>query len=62
VEGNGAGVWEALSPREQAQIVPLLIERVDYDGAHGTVAITFHPNCSLRLAQQRAEPAKEKRS
>jgi len=61
-EGNGAAAWEALSPSEQAQIVPLLIERVDYDGVQGTVAITFHPNCSLPLAHERAEPAKEKRS
>jgi hypothetical protein len=27
-----------------------------------TVAITFHPNCSLPLVQERAERAKEKRS
>ena len=30
-EGNGPGVWEALSPREQAQMVSLMVERVDYD-------------------------------
>ena len=36
-------VWDALSPREQARVLHLLVERVDYDGAKGTVAITFHP-------------------
>ena len=36
-------VWDVLSPREQARVIQLLVERVDYDGAKGTVAITFHP-------------------
>jgi site-specific DNA recombinase len=35
-------VWEALSPSEQSRLVELLIERVDYDGAAGTLAIHFH--------------------
>jgi site-specific DNA recombinase len=37
------GVWAALTPKEQARLVGLLIESVEYDGAAGTVAITFHP-------------------
>lgn len=36
-------VWDALSPREQARVIHLLVERVDYDGTKGTVSITFHP-------------------
>jgi site-specific DNA recombinase len=32
-------VWDALVPREKAQLLALLVERVDYDGAE--VAITF---------------------
>src|SRR5260370_25674418 len=55
-EGNGPGVWEALSPREQARMVPLMVERVDYDGPHGTLAVTFHPDCCPRLAQGGASP------
>lgn len=35
-------VWESLSPREQARLLQLLIERIDYDGTDGTIAITFH--------------------
>ena len=36
-------VWESLSPREQARLIQLLIERVDLDGVDGSVSITFHP-------------------
>ena len=36
-------VWEALTPREQCRVIQLLVERVDYDGNKGTVAVTFHP-------------------
>ncbi len=34
-------VWEELTQREQQRIVRLLIERIDYDGAAGKVAVTF---------------------
>lgn len=36
-------VWETLTPKEQARVVRLLVQRVDYDGAAGTVSLTFHP-------------------
>jgi len=36
-------MWNALSPREQSRLLHLLIERVDYDGAAGAIAVTFHP-------------------
>ncbi|HWG44027.1 MAG TPA: recombinase family protein [Gemmataceae bacterium] len=35
--------WETMTPDEQARVVQLLVLRVDYDGAHSKVAITFHP-------------------
>jgi site-specific DNA recombinase len=35
--------WETMTPDEQARVVGLLVSRVDYDGAQGKVAITFHP-------------------
>ena len=38
-----APAWETMTPTEQARIVALLVSRVDYDGARGKVAITFHP-------------------
>jgi site-specific DNA recombinase len=34
---------QAMTPDEQARVVQLLVSRVDYDGARGKVAITFHP-------------------
>ena len=46
-------VWNALAPREQARIVQLLVERVDYDGANGTIAITFHAAGLKALAVER---------
>jgi site-specific DNA recombinase len=50
-------VWETLSPREQARIIHLLVERVDYDGKQGTVSVTFRPNGIKILAQQFEEVA-----
>ena len=37
-------VWDSLTPREQARIVQLLVERVDYDGTQNQLSITFHPS------------------
>jgi len=39
-----APLWESLRPREQARVLQLLIQGVDYDGQKGKVAITFHAN------------------
>lgn len=36
-------VWDALVPRKQANLLQLLIERVDYDGEAKELAITFRP-------------------
>jgi site-specific DNA recombinase len=47
-------VWETLSPREQARLLQLLIERVDYDGRDGTISITFHPSGIKALADRDA--------
>ena len=45
-------VRESLSPREQARILHLLIERVEYDGGLGEVAITFQPHGIKTLAEE----------
>ena len=45
-------IWETLSPREQARIVHLLVERVAYDGAKGTVAVTFRPGGIRALTEE----------
>jgi site-specific DNA recombinase len=43
-------VWGALTPREQARVPELLIERVDHDGERGHVSITFRPTGIKALA------------
>lgn len=37
------GVWTTLSPREQAQLVALVVARVEFDAAESTVAVTEPP-------------------
>ena len=44
-------VWEALVPKEQANLLALLVERIDYDGQGGAVAITFRPTGIANLAR-----------
>ncbi|MEE9255302.1 MAG: hypothetical protein V3U43_10225 [Pseudomonadales bacterium] len=36
-------VWEHLEPAEQARVVQLLIERIDYDGSKGSLGMSFRP-------------------
>jgi len=56
-------VWESLSPGEQAHVVGLLVERVDYDGAKGKVQIAFHTAGIKTLADElAARGGKEKRA
>jgi site-specific DNA recombinase len=50
-------LWESLSPREQARVLHLLIERVDYDGEDGTVSVTFRPAGIRELAAIEEEVA-----
>ena len=45
-------VWEQLSPREQARVLELLIERVDYDGEAETVSVTFRPTGFREIAEE----------
>ena len=45
--------WSTLTPQEQARVVRLLVSQVDYDGAQGKVAITFHPLGLKTLAGER---------
>jgi site-specific DNA recombinase len=52
-------VWETLAPREQARVIELLVERVDYDGSEGKVCIAFHPTGIKTLADELAGQGKE---
>ncbi len=49
-------VWESLSPRERVRLLQLLVERVDFDGQGGSVAVTFRPN-GIRALEDFAEAA-----
>ena len=51
-------LWDTLTSREQHRLLRLLIERVEYDAAQGSIAITFHPTGIKALnAERRPEPA-----
>ncbi|MCX7429089.1 MAG: recombinase family protein [Planctomycetia bacterium] len=45
---------QVIAPREQARVVRLLVERVDYDGTNGKATITFHPSGIKTLADELA--------
>jgi hypothetical protein len=49
-----ASWWEALPALGQVRVVQRLVERVDYDGIQGTVAITFVADAAQAVAQQQA--------
>jgi site-specific DNA recombinase len=53
-------VWESLTPREQARVVQLLVQQVDYDGAKSKVSIAFHPTGIKTLADELARQGQEK--
>jgi site-specific DNA recombinase len=53
-------VWESLTPREQARVVQLVVAKVEYDGAAGKVAITFHPPGIKTLADELAAQTERK--
>jgi site-specific DNA recombinase len=48
-------VWGALTPAEQARVIGLLVEQVDYDGAAGKVSISFRPAGIKTLARELAD-------
>ena len=46
------GVWESLSPREQAQIIGLLVSRIEFDAKDSSVAVCFHVSAIKTLAER----------
>src|SRR5262249_47030493 len=54
-----ASWWAALPALAQAGVVQRLIERVDYDGVRGTVAITFAAEAASALAEAQARRPQE---
>jgi len=50
-------VWNALSPREQAKVLAILISRVEFDAKDDTIAVAFHPTGIRSLTKSRHEEA-----
>ncbi len=50
-------VWNALSTREQSQVMSLLVSRVEFDPADSTIAISFYPSAIKSLADGAIEDA-----
>ncbi len=48
-------VWATLTPLEQARVIGLLVERVEFDGRDGQVTVAFHPTGIKALADELAE-------
>jgi site-specific DNA recombinase len=51
-------VFGALTPAEQGRALRLLVEKVEYDGAKGSVAVTFRPGAVAALAGRLGEESK----
>ena len=49
---NFVSLWTDLAPEAQARVLRQLIERVDYDGAAGKLAITFRPEGLSEIASE----------
>jgi site-specific DNA recombinase len=54
------GRWATLTAEECGRIAGLIVARVDYDGAKGKVAITFHASGIRQLVEELIFPKKEK--
>jgi site-specific DNA recombinase len=50
--------WDSLSLCDQARLLRLLVERVDYDGRSGDISITFHPAGIKALTEELADQQK----
>ncbi len=50
-------VWDQLTTREKVRVIQLLVERVDCDGAQGTVAVTFQAEGMRALFDGKTEDA-----
>ncbi|KAA5541487.1 recombinase family protein [Roseiconus nitratireducens] len=54
--GNFDRVWTALTIREQAELLQLLIARVEFDQTDCTIAISFHASGIKTLEELQTEP------
>ena len=54
-EANFERLWQAVPLQERGEALRGLVERVDYDGRAGQLAITFRPGGFEALAEAPAE-------
>jgi site-specific DNA recombinase len=54
--------WPTLAPREQARVLALVVQRMEYDGTRQKMAITFHLRGLQALAADLADRQKERRA
>jgi hypothetical protein len=45
-------IWSHLEPAEQARVIQILIERIDYDGGTSNLAIVFRSSRVWTLAEE----------
>jgi site-specific DNA recombinase len=48
-------MWNAMSPTQQAKLIHLLVDRIEYDGEMEAISITFHPTSIKTLGQNHRE-------
>ena len=46
-------LWDALIPREQAEIIALLVARIEFDPTESAVSVTFHPTAIRTLLKSK---------
>jgi site-specific DNA recombinase len=51
-------IWDALTSREQSQLLALLVSKVEFDQSDCTIAISFHASGIETLEQQSQEAVK----
>ena len=56
-QGTFERLWQAVPLHERGEALRRLVERVDYDGRAGQLAITFRPGGFEALAEASPEPA-----
>jgi hypothetical protein len=55
---NFVALWSGLTPERQARVLRQLIERVDYDGGAGKLAITLRSEGTSAIASELNAEAK----
>jgi site-specific DNA recombinase len=53
--GDFDQLWRTLSSRQQAKLISLIVERVEYDAGRGTMAICFHDTAIGTLTERHAK-------